>query len=39
MQVINDEKSWIQLQQLSPSEVGDRTMMPYRVLPGKMQGI
>lgn len=26
MQVINDDKSWIQLQRLSPSEVGDHTM-------------
>lgn len=27
MQVINDDKSWIQLQRLSPSEVGDHTMI------------
>lgn len=26
MQVINDDKSWIQLQRLSPSEVGDHAM-------------
>ena len=31
MQVIKDDKSWIQLQQLSSSEAGDHTMTTYRV--------
>lgn len=40
MQVINDDKGWIQLQQLSPSQVGDHTgIIPIsaEVLPGKVQ--
>lgn len=40
MQVINDDKGWIQLQQLSPSQVGDHAaIIPVstEVLPGKVQ--
>lgn len=40
MQVINDDKGWIQLQQLSPSQVGDHTAIipiSMEVLPGKVQ--